>query len=122
MELLAQNLLSQMSDTFIIMEKSRVPDGESGFITTWREGPEIDLSVRHDQTLQALRAMAEGVTSVYTFLAPKNCGLDYHDVVKRKSDGQCFRITSQAGETVTPEMSSLQLTVVTAERWELPSS
>lgn len=113
------SLLSKMTTTFAIMEKSRVPDGEGGYITEWHEGAEIELAVRHDQTIQALRAMAEGVTSVYTFLAPKNCGLDFHDVVKRKTDGQCFRITSQSGETVTPPSASFDLTAVTAERWEL---
>lgn len=113
------SLLDESSAKFVIMERIRTPDGESGNITTWSEGAEIILAFAHDSTLQAQRAMQEGVTSVYTFLAPKNCGLEYHDVVKRKTDGQCFRITSNSGDEVTPRSSTLNLTKLTAEKWEL---
>lgn len=113
------SLLDQFSTEFIIMEKQRIADGEGGFITEWHEGESINLALRHDQTMQARRAMAEGVTSVYTFLAPKNCGLDFHDVLKRVSDGQCFRITSNSGDSITPPMATMDLTSFTAEKWEL---
>lgn len=102
------------------MEKHRTPDGEGGFITSWTEGADIQLVQKFDSTLEARRAEAEGVTSVYIFLAPKNCSLDYHDVVKRLTDGQTFRITTHANESVTPESASFNLTEIRAERWELP--
>ena len=113
------SLLDQYSETFRIMEKTRTPDGAGGYAVTWTEGAEIAVSQRFDQTMEARRAEKEGVTSTYTFLIAKGSGIEYHDVLKRTSDGQCFRITSNAGDSVTPASSALNLTDVTAEKWEL---
>lgn len=113
------SLLDSFKDTYIIMERTRVPDGEGGFTTQWSDGATIDLAIRHDSTIEARKAEAEGVTSTYTFLAPINCGLEFHDVLKRVSDGVIFRITSNSGDEYTPNSSSLKLTSFTAERWML---
>lgn len=113
------SLLDEFKTNFHMMDKRSAPDGAGGFFTTWEEGAPIDITVRFDSSMEARRAEKEGVTSVYTFLIPQTCALSYHDVLRRDSDGQVFRITSNSGDSHTPPSSPLGLTAVTAEKWEL---
>jgi len=115
------SLIEQFSEEFSILEKTREPDGEGGFIVSWADGAVIKVAQRFDSTMEARRAEKEGVTSVYTFLVNKSVKLEYHDVLKRLKDGQIFRITSNAGDSYTPASSGLDMTAVTAEKWELTS-
>jgi hypothetical protein len=50
----------------------------------------------------------------------KGFSLDYHDVFRRVSDNQVFRVTSNIKDSEAPEASTVKIGKVTAERWELP--
>jgi hypothetical protein len=50
----------------------------------------------------------------------KTLNLKFPDVIKRDSDGQIFRITSNGTDNKTPEAAGLNLRKVEAEMWELP--
>lgn len=113
------NLIENMMEMCVIMNKSKVSDGEGGFNTEWTEGAELLVAITHDTSINALRAEKEGVTSTYTLTTYKENALDYHDVIKRKSDGKILRVTSDAGDKVSPAISSLNMAQVTAEKWEL---
>ena len=113
------NLIEHMSEPFIMMDKSRQPDGEGGFIVSWNEGATFNAALTMDSTMQAQIAMKQGVTSVYTVTTTRNVILEYHDVIKRVSDGRIFRITSNGGEKKTPFVTDLDINQVTAEGWEL---
>lgn len=113
------NLIENMMDTCVIMNKSKVSDGEGGYITEWTEGAEIKAAITHDTSIEALRAEKEGVTSTFTITTYRENQLDYHDVIKRLEDGRIFRITSEAGDKVAPIVSSLNMAQVKAEKWEL---
>ncbi len=113
------SLLDGFSEDYVIMDKTTVPDGEGGFITQWTEGAKVSLSIAHDTSIEALRAEAEGVTSTYTFIFKKNINLSFPDVLKRLSDGQVFRVTSNARDKKTPNGAGLNLASVTAEKWVL---
>ena len=113
------SLLDSFSSGFHLMDRRTAPDGEGGFTTSWEEGAAINISLKFDTSMEARRAEQDGMKSVYTLLCPRGCMLRYHDVVRRDSDGVTFRITSNAGEQYTPDSSALNLTAVTAEKWEL---
>lgn len=113
------SLLDEFKESFSILEKQRIADDVGGYEVIWSEGATIDLVPRFDQSMTARTAEKQGVTSLYTFLAPKGAALDFHDVIRRKKDGQVYRITSHANESITPASSHLDLTTFTAERWEL---
>jgi len=115
------SLLDNFTEPFTLLNMVRTSDGQGGFTTSWEDGAEINIAVRYDSSMEARRAEKEGMTSVYTFLVSRSIELNYHDVLRRKSDQQIFRITSRTGDSVTPSSSSLSLTAVTAERWELPA-
>lgn len=113
------NLIESMSEEYIMMDKTRTPDGEGGFIVNWNEGARFSAAVTMDSTMQAVIAQHQGVTSVYTVTTNRNVVLEYHDVIKRASDGRVFRITSDGIDKKSPMVSSLDIRQVTAEGWEL---
>ena len=114
------SLIDNFNTLCVLLEKKRVPDGEGGFISAWEEGPEFMAAIVLDQSLQAQIAYKQGVTSLYRVTAPKSLSLEFHDVFRRVSDGQTFRITSNAKDKETPVVASFSFSQVTAEEWSLP--
>ena len=107
----------------VIMQKARVPDGEGGFITAWVDGASFNASITFDSSMQARIADKQGVSSLYTVTTAKNARLDYHDVIKRVSDGKILRITSDSDDKQTPARAKFgQYLQVTAEEWTLPAT
>lgn len=116
------SLITESMEPCAIMEKVRSPDGEGGFITDWVPGVEILASITFDSSMQARIADKQGVTSLYTVTVAKNAMLEYHDVIKRLSDGKILRITSDGDDKQTPARTQFgQYLQVTAEEWVLPT-
>ena len=114
------SMIEEGMTTCVTMTKNRVPDGEGGFIVEWSEGAEYSAAITFDSSLQAKVAEAQGVKSLYTVTTAKNAKLDFHDVIKRKSDGKILRITSDSDDRQTPERARFgQYLQVSAEEWEL---
>lgn len=112
------SLIEESMEKVCFMEKTRVPDGEGGFIVTWSEGAWFMASITFDSSMQARTAEKQGVKSLYTITTAKNANLEYHDVLKRMSDGKVFRITSDGDDKHTPIRSGFgQYLQVTAEEW-----
>lgn len=103
-----------------LMEKTRTPDGEGGWDTKWVPGPEFTAAIVMDTTLQARVAEQQGMTAVYTVTVDRSLPLDFHDVFRRDSDGQIFRVTSDSTDKETPSVSTFQFHQVSAEEWQLP--
>ena len=74
-----------------------------------------------NSTMQARTAEKQGVTEVYTITVDKGTPLEYHDVLRRDSDGAIFRVTSNITDSQTPARASFQIGQVSAERWVLPT-
>lgn len=102
-----------------LLERSRVSDGEGGWTTGWVDGPTFQAAIVRDSSLAARVAEREGLTNVYTVTTSPNAALEFHDVFKRKSDGQVFRVTSNGDDKCTPPTSSFQFEQVSAEEWSL---
>ena len=115
------SLLDATAKEFVIMDKVTAPDGYGGYTTTWTEGATIRASLQLNNSMQARIGEKQGVTSVFTVHTSKNIVLNYHDVIRRKEDGQYFRITSNGADKATPKTASLDIRSVTAEKWELTS-
>lgn len=112
-------LMTQFVEQCTLLEKSRVPDGEGGWATTWSDGPTFQAAITYDTTIGARMAESEGMLATYTITTEKSMPLDFHDVFRRERDKQVFRVTSQGGEKKTPEMASFQVSQVAAEEWSL---
>lgn len=113
------SLIETMMDECVIMNKITADDGEGGSNTTWEEGAHILVAITHDTSINAMVAQKEGVTSVFTLTTHKDVVLDFHDVIKRVRDGRIFRVTSDSGNLVTPDISMLDIAQVKAEKWSL---
>lgn len=112
-------LLDAMQD-FVMLNKTTVDDGYGGVTEVWVEGATIKAAIRLDSSMQARIAEKQGVTALYTIITSKAINLQYHDVLKRKSDNKIFRVTSDGDDKRTPKTASLDMRSVGAEEWELP--
>lgn len=116
------SLIDDWKETCVLVEKKRVPDGEGGFVTDWVNGASFMASIVLDSSTQAVIAEKQGMTKIYRVTTDKNAILDYHDVFRRMSDGEAFRVTSDGKDVQTPERSAITpFSQVTAERWDIPS-
>lgn len=103
----------------VMLDQQTIDDGEGGHDTEWVEGAHFKVAIRCDNSMQAKIAEKQGVTSVYTITAPVNAKLEFHDVLKRVSDGKIFRVTSDSDDKKTPKRATFQFVQVSAEEWSL---
>ena len=116
------SLLSDAMENCILINKESVPDGYGGRIERWVESAfGFDAAVTFNTSIEARRAEAEGVTSLYTVTTKRGITLKYHEVFKRLSDGKIFRVTSDGDDSRTPKSATLDMEQVTAEEWSIPN-
>lgn len=114
------SLLDATAEKFNIMDKVTSLDEYGSVKTEYKEGAEIIISPSFDASTEARIAQQEGVSVRYSFFTKKSINLKFPDVIKRASDGQIFRITSDGTDNKTPNGAGLDLRKVEAEKWELP--
>ena len=117
------SLFDDFARPCVLLEKTRKPDGEGGYIVQWTEGVEFLNYQALDTSMEARRAEKEGVTSVYSALVDKAVPIEYGDYFRDTATGQTYRVTSdpsekQAPRSAGPVISSLKY--FTAEKRELP--
>lgn len=116
------SLLNDAMDKCIMLEKQSVPDGYGGRIETWTESSfDFDAAIVFNTSIEARRAEAEGVTSLYTVTTSRGITLEYHEVFRRVKDGKVFRVTSDGDDSYTPKSATLDMRQVTAEEWSVPN-
>ena len=113
------SLIDEAMTTVVLMEKTRQPDGEGGFITEWVDGVAFEAAITFDTSMESRIAEKQGVTSRYTITTNKNAKLEFHDVIRRLSDGKVFRISSDGDDVQTPDRATFQFLQVEAEEWVL---
>lgn len=112
-------LIDSFMEPFVLMDKTRTPDGEGGFVVQYVDSAEFDGALTLDTTMQARIAEQQGVTSVYTLTTAKSCTLEFHDVIRRKSDGETFRVTKPNSDKRTPAVAGIQFAQATVEKWSI---
>lgn len=115
------SLIESMMENFAFMNHVREDDPYGGYLETWPEGATFQAAVIKNSTTQAQVAEKQGIDEIFTIVTKKTVMLDYHDVVKRKSDNAIFRVTSRAVDSAAPNESSIPIVKVSAERWVLPT-
>jgi len=108
-------LYEAMMTECCFMDKIHVPDGMGGWDEEWKEGAEFKAAINKDSTLQARIAEKEGLTELFTITTSRENSLQFQDVIKRLSDGQWFRITSNMTDNKSPSFSGINFGQVTAE-------
>ena len=113
------SLLSEAMEKCIMIDKTTTDDGYGGYETVWVEGAEFDAAIVFSSSMEARRAEASGVSSLYTVTTSRAMTLEYHDVFRRLRDGKIFRVTSDGDDLFTPKSATLDMRQVTAEEWKL---
>ena len=110
------SLLDDAFEDFTVMNKAAVDDGYGGVITEWTEGATVKGAMVYNGS--SLRRVAEalGSSSSYTFTCRKSLSFDFHDVLKRVSDGQLFRLTNNSDDYKTPPSAALDMRQYDAEQ------
>lgn len=111
------SLLTESMTPCVLLDKKTTPDGYGGVITTWTDGAEIQAAIVLDNSIQALQAMQQGVTGVYTVTTEKTVVLRFNDVFRRISDGKVFRVASNGDDKATPASAGLNMRQVRAEEY-----
>ena len=101
--------------------KTTVSDGQGGETTTWVDSTTFNAAIVKNSSLQAVIAEKDGLTELYTITFPVATTISFHDVFKRNSDSQIFRVTSDYKDTQPPTMANFDFRQVTAEKWVLPT-
>lgn len=110
-------LIDAFKEKCVLLEKTRISDGEGGWVPMWTEGVEFSAAIVLDSSLNARVAEKEGMTGVYTVTTDRNVEMDFHDAFRRLSDGMTFRVTKVNDHT--PSVASFQFNQYQAEEWEL---
>lgn len=113
------SLLLEAMEPFMMMDQTTTSDGYGGFIRSWVEGATIKAAVVLNSSMQARTAEVQGVTALYDIITQRNINLQFHDVLKRVSDGKIFRVTSDGDDDKTPVSANLDMRRVSAEEWVL---
>lgn len=116
------SLLTDAMESCVMLDKKTENDGYGGYISTYTDGVAFYAAIVFDTSIEARKAEAEGVSSLYTVTTGREFMLEYHDVFRRVRDGKIFRVTSDGDDKYTPKAASLNMRQVTAEEWSLPSN
>ena len=114
-------LIESMMDKCVILNHIRTDDPVGGYVEDWTPGATFDATIIKNTTTDAQIAEKQGISELFTVVVKKSFSLDFHDVFKRLSDNEIFRVTSRQTDSEAPMASTVQIAKVTAERWELPN-
>lgn len=113
------SLLSEAMEQCTMIDRITVDDGYGAFTTSYQDGAGFMCAIVLDNSIEARRAVVEGVTALYTVTTQKSINLQYHDVFRRESDGKIFRVTSDGDDKKTPASAGLNMRQTSAEEWKL---
>ena len=116
------SLLDSMMEECRIMNHIREDDDVGSSVDYWSEGSKFTAVITKNSTTEAVIAEREGITEIFTVVVKKGMTLDYHDVFKRLSDGQIFRVTGTTKDSEAPNASTVKIAKTTAEKWVLPDA
>jgi hypothetical protein len=116
------SLLDSMAEECRYMNHIREDDEVGSSVEYWTEGSKFLAAIIKDATTEAIIAEREGIKEIFTVVVKKGVALDFHDVFKRVSDGQIFRVTGTTADNAAPEASTVRIAKVTAEKWVLTNA
>lgn len=115
------SLIESMMEDFVFLNKVKVDDPVGGYKDDYQDGVTFKAAVIKNSTTEAQIAEKNGISEIFTIVTDKSMVLEFHDVLRRASDGEIFRVTSRAVDSQAPEASTVPIAKVSAERWVLPT-
>jgi len=115
---MSEALIFELMESCYIMDKRTSDDALGSTKETYVEGASIDAAIIKNSSTEAIVAEKQGASEIFTIVTKSSVTLDYHDVIKRESDGELFQVTSRGKDSAAPAASTIPIRKVTAERWE----
>ena len=112
-------MIQDFEETFYRMTPTETNDGAGGRIRTFVQGAAVSVALYCNQSLEAQKALAQGVRGIYTMNFANTLTLAYDEYLKRAKDNTIFRITSLPADNESPSVTTLNRRTATAERTEL---
>ena len=113
-------LMDEFSATCVLLVKTRTDDPVGGYKTGWVPGVEFNAAWEYESAPEILVAEQQGVSRIYAIYVDPTLDLDYHEVFKRKDNGQIYRVTNPGTDRNTPSFSRINKRLIEVEKWELP--
>ena len=113
------SLLNANKVECVMLEKTKEDDGEGGFSTVWKDALTFHAAIILTDSAKVRKAEKEDLKNVYTVTVSTAVAPKFHDVFRRLSDGQSFRVISDATDNKTPIGAALDMLQFKAEEWML---
>ena len=104
-----------------LITKTSNADGEGGRDCVQTSGVKFQAAIVLDKTDVTRNADKESIKNTYTVTVSRAFPLRFHNVFRRDSDGQVFRVTSNSDDKMTPPRATMDMAQVVAEEWQLPN-
>lgn len=116
------NLIEQEFKRFKIKHRTTVNDPYGGYISSWTDGAEIDVSFiigdSDEIIVSNIQSLKQTTTAYFRIDAP----VSYNDYIQSVSDSNVvYRIIDDPNSTIPPKTSNLPYKYATVQRTELPS-
>lgn len=107
--------LQNFNEDFIIMNRTTI-QGPTGMVNAWSDGPKVSLAPMFDNSMETRQAMAAGVTSTGTIVAPIEMQniLKFDTYLKWVGRNTYVRLTDDGVKT--PSMASVKQIQFSAEK------
>ena len=110
-----------MMEDYQLQKYIRSDDQYGGHKGAWEQGMTFKAAIAKQSSPEQQIAEKEGISEAFMMVVEKGVSLEYHDVIKRLSDGSIFRTTSRTKDSTAHPASTVKISTVTVERWELPA-
>lgn len=111
-------LLESRMKPFVILDTVTVPDGFGGYNEVLTDGAPFQAATTTKDSTEAQIAYQAGTKKIYTVVTKQTVKLRHGMKIRRVEDGLTLRITTDATDFKTPDISSLNLYQVSAEAVE----
>lgn len=108
-------LLESRMKAFMILDTVTVPDGFGGYNEALTDGAPFDGAAVIKDNTEALIAYQNGAKKIYHVVTRQTVRLKRNMKIRRIEDGLTLRVTSDATDFKTPDISDLKLYQVSAE-------
>ena len=114
------SLMDEYNIECTLLIKTRVDDPVGGYKHRWVPDVSFDAAWEYQSAPEIIVAEQEGVSRIYRIYVDRTLDLDYHEVFRRKDNGQTYRVTNPGTDRKTPSFSPLGKRLIEVEQWDLP--
>lgn len=119
MEEAGVNLIEGMFVRCVALRRAPEGDAMGGYGGGWTEDGEFDAAILKRGDAVGIEGQRAALEERFIAVIPEGVALRFHDVFRRRSDGAVFRVIGDNGDAAAPGPSTVRITRVPCERWDL---